>query len=599
MTRLVGAAMAALIVGLTYRLGLAVSPPSLRGSTPVLASWIVATLPQTAILGGIVSNDLAVALMSSGVLLALVKGFAVSGPRAAAWRRAVLLGLPAAVLTKFHALALLPVALAAAASRRSIGGRTRLSQALLAVLLGLAAAGWVPMTGGTQAPLVTVGGTLRNLEASVVSGLDGPGRLIVGLMQSVRFAVLTFPGVFGWGLVQGPRYLYLVGAPALATATLVGMVLSVREREVRKAGLALGLFVVALIGLLYAYAFLGWQRDFEAHGRRLYTAVAAIAVLAGLALARLPRWLGWALPVVLLAAGTQSLVAVLPRELEPPPLAVSAAAQEPAARFGEEAAVYAPQVRQDPRASEVEVRFALEKTGAARDLALALTVDTNAGRVLARQQRYPGQGRLSLSRLPPGSVVEEVWRVRAPAGEELEVGRVWLSLFNFFGGETVAASDARGEPLGTSVLLGRFVLVPEAYRPLEPDGWAGAHFGEGLRLRGFETAGCEGPVVELRLSWEALRASVLPGLSVFVHALDAGGGLVGQADGTPAAGELPPEIWPPGVPIPDERSIKVERRAERLRVGFYQPWSGRRLPVVDAGALAAGPDYVELPCTHE
>jgi hypothetical protein len=67
--------------------------------------------------------------------------------------------------------------------------------------------------------------------------------------------------------------------------------------------------------------------------------------------------------------------------------------------------------------------------------------------------------------------------------------------------------------------------------------------------------------------------------TIFVHLLDAGGKLIGQADGPPYEGGYPLRDWRPGQIIADRRPIAATG-LESIAVGIYDPDSGDRLPAV-------------------
>jgi len=79
---------------------------------------------------------------------------------------------------------------------------------------------------------------------------------------------------------------------------------------------------------------------------------------------------------------------------------------------------------------------------------------------------------------------------------------------------------------------------------------------------------------------------------VFVHLLDAEGRIVAQHDSQPQDGAYPTSVWDAGEVVADEHvlDLPVDLPAGhyRLRVGWYLPGSGDRLPVVGDG------DSVEL-----
>ena len=91
------------------------------------------------------------------------------------------------------------------------------------------------------------------------------------------------------------------------------------------------------------------------------------------------------------------------------------------------------------------------------------------------------------------------------------------------------------------------------------------------------TAVWDGAAVTVTLSWRAAGA-VTAAASIFVHAVDASGQLVGQGDGWAIAGIYPPTLWPPETIITDVRYIPLVDPPAAIRVGLYNPVGGARWP---------------------
>lgn len=101
-----------------------------------------------------------------------------------------------------------------------------------------------------------------------------------------------------------------------------------------------------------------------------------------------------------------------------------------------------------------------------------------------------------------------------------------------------------------------------------------------------------GDAFALVLTWQAERR-VDRSYKVFVHALDDAGQLVAQHDGIPGAGRRPTHSWQAGVEVTDRHGLLLPasgttRSPLHIRVGLYDPETGRRLP------LGSGRDAVGL-----
>jgi hypothetical protein len=116
---------------------------------------------------------------------------------------------------------------------------------------------------------------------------------------------------------------------------------------------------------------------------------------------------------------------------------------------------------------------------------------------------------------------------------------------------------------------------PPAAEPRQP---LDAVLGGAARLRGYSP----GPDGGLTLHWEAV-GGLDRSYHVFVHALDAGGAILAQSDGPPAAGRAPTDGWSLGDRVDDPRSMSVAPGSYRVIVGLYDPATGARLLTRDGG----------------
>jgi hypothetical protein len=106
-----------------------------------------------------------------------------------------------------------------------------------------------------------------------------------------------------------------------------------------------------------------------------------------------------------------------------------------------------------------------------------------------------------------------------------------------------------------------------------------AVFGDGeLALLGARRQGSE-----VDLTWRA-DAQPSKDYTVFVHLLDAGGGIVAQNDSLPQAGAFPTTLWRAGDVIGDVHHLAGDLSAGvRLEIGLYTTPDLRRLPVQGGG----------------
>ncbi len=118
--------------------------------------------------------------------------------------------------------------------------------------------------------------------------------------------------------------------------------------------------------------------------------------------------------------------------------------------------------------------------------------------------------------------------------------------------------------------------------------------GRTLSLLGYDralAAGQSGDAVTVTLQWQSTGPTLQP-YTVFAQLLDESGGVAGQQDNWPVAGQWPTTCWLPGERVADSYTIALspafDRDAFRLVVGLYDARTGERL------RDANGRDFVEL-----
>jgi hypothetical protein len=92
--------------------------------------------------------------------------------------------------------------------------------------------------------------------------------------------------------------------------------------------------------------------------------------------------------------------------------------------------------------------------------------------------------------------------------------------------------------------------------------------------------------LQVTLWWEAL-APLEKDYTVFVHLVDSDGQLAGTGDGPPLAGGFPTRLWRAGDGVQDAHVISLPSTLPlgeyTVMVGWYDPITGARLPVVRGG----------------
>lgn len=104
-------------------------------------------------------------------------------------------------------------------------------------------------------------------------------------------------------------------------------------------------------------------------------------------------------------------------------------------------------------------------------------------------------------------------------------------------------------------------------------------------------------LLRFSLYWRS-RAPLTTRYTVFVHAVDAQGRLLAQADGPPLGGLYPTDAWLPGQLIQDSRGLALPAGVHALLVGLYDADTVTRLPAIDASGQRLADDAVRLEIDH-
>jgi len=204
--------------------------------------------------------------------------------------------------------------------------------------------------------------------------------------------------------------------------------------------------------------------------------------------------------------------------------------------------------------------------------------------------RRPGDPRWSYAmRWDP--IVEPMERIAARIQRDAQAHhRLWFVLYKGdFGpnADLVGWLNAHLYPAGgewqKDMLYLAFVAPTGDWMSAERDD----AFEGGIRLTGarWTPQAQQGDAVALELSWSA-EGPVPTSYKVFVHAVDDTGRVIAQHDGVPAAGERPTNSWAPGEAITDRHGLLLPpgwTGTLHIRVGLYEPESGRRVRLADGG----------------
>ncbi len=444
---------------------------------------------------------------------------------------------------------------------------------------------------------------------------------LVQLLPEIPLLARSFWGAYGWGHITWPASVYIVlcgvTLPLVALAVVhlwQSWARSLRDHSVQRsllgprtegdpAMLSGTLALLWLSGIVAALVH--WMQEVEApHGRLLFPALGAWALLVGLGLRQLVayrRRIGQvvtrAVPasfVVLaaLAPGARIATTFAPPRLEPPE-EVSATCATPAdLRYSGQAQLLCAVVSPKRVAPGGQVSVTACWTALApmdRDYTVFVhLIGPQASRVMERHT-YPGLGKYPTSAWAPGKAFCDTytgevagWAV-APILYRVEVG-----LFDAETGDRLIAYDVDGRPLDPPVVGEVSVVSPDAGSS-DPARSMTAVFDDGITLTGYEGPGTAqaGDEIDVTLNWAATSTPTQDYVA-FVHLWEPGTpSPLAQDDSRPRAGWYPTSAWRAGDMIPDAHTLRLP---EDLPPGVYPLWAGLYRPVDSTRLAAYGPE---------
>lgn len=192
---------------------------------------------------------------------------------------------------------------------------------------------------------------------------------------------------------------------------------------------------------------------------------------------------------------------------------------------------------------------------------------------------WPGRGNYPTSAWRPGEVIADRYRLRlSEAAFPTQAWDLHAILFRKETGERLPV-QLNGLDTGSHLILAR-LRVPgrSPVCPEEGQLTSEVRYGAYTTLtHALITPDPKG--TRVALCWKALAP--LPGdYTVFVHALDNSGALIGTGDGPPMQGAFPTSLWRAGDIIMDEHRLPLPPEGISIAVGLYNPADGSRLPVL-------------------
>ncbi|NDJ85257.1 MAG: glycosyltransferase family 39 protein [Chloroflexi bacterium] len=417
-----------------------------------------------------------------------------------------------------------------------------------------------------------------------------------------------FYAYWGWfgGLTILGSQLFLDAMLVICVIAIVGLAVGVRSA--RESG---NWVVLGLLGIQVAVtfiSFLRWTLQTPAsQGRLLFPVIAAISTLLAAGLfylkgaIRLPSGSGvvliaplaaWAvfMPATTIAPVYQpsSPLSRLPDEANPVDARYGTirllgydVAETPVRLQGDDSDTVSITVYWQPETrSEVPLSLFIEVYGPP----IADAEPTLVGKV----DSYPDGGLRRTDEWEAGLIYEDTYQILlnnklGPYQPRFNIG--WRDHER---DERIVAQTREGTPVGAVTVRGGSVWRAQACERLPYE--SGVRFGNLATLRDYGVDGsavAPGSTVDLHLHWQ-VRGETDQNWVIFVQLIDlaAPSVLYGSGDAVPLQSWYPTSAWVEGVCFHDTYNVTVEPETPpgfyRLVVGFYDPESGRRLPVDSA-----------------
>jgi len=292
--------------------------------------------------------------------------------------------------------------------------------------------------------------------------------------------------------------------------------------------------------------------------------------------------------VVLLVMALWTVTGILPGFFAPPPRYTDVNAVHPQhpldATLGENVRLPGYDVTLEERGPTLDVTLYWQALAPlAEDYILALQlVSPVPGDTTLRlnYNSWPGHGNYPTTAWRPGEVIADRYRLRLPAADfPTQAWDLHALLFQEETGERLPV-QVNGLDAGDHLILARLRVPGHA-----PDCPEEGELISEVRFDTYTTlthawVAFDPEDTRVILCWKALAP--LPGdYTVFVHALDDAGTLVGSGDGPPMEGAFPTSLWRPGDIVLDVHDLTIQ--ASRITVGLYHPADGARLPASVGG----------------
>jgi hypothetical protein len=200
---------------------------------------------------------------------------------------------------------------------------------------------------------------------------------------------------------------------------------------------------------------------------------------------------------------------------------------------------------------------------------------------LARYDTFTGNGLYPTELWHAGDMMLDTVDITLPDNLDAPATlHAQFELYNRGSGDIMTSMDAAGN-VGAPLYAGATLLPRLTQR--DPS-QALATFGDLAHLIGYTVTEVNaGQALTVTIGWQTIQ-NATNNYAIFVHLVDADGNAVAQHDQQPLSGQFPTSRWKDGISYTDRHVLQVPQftppGSYSLAIGFYDPVSGARLPVV-------------------
>lgn len=622
--RLVSIACGAGTVWLVYELA-RLTLPAVPAAAPV-AMALTAFNPMFLFITASVNNDNLVIFLGTLMLVLIVRFWRQGW----AWRNILFLSFLCglATLTKLSGLTFVPVAALAIMLVWRREKRTLGDLIFAGLVLGM---GMVLIAGWWYARNIDLYSDPTGLNRMVdIAGHRPDSFGLDDLVEEREGFYYAYWGWFGGLTITAPSTFYDY-VTFLYSAGLIGLIWVMLNSTVRRRFFPQPLdWLPSLILLLQVLIILGgvvrWSLQTPAsQGRLLFPALGAINVLMALGIVALtavmheklwqqrgkgPLVAGLLVAPLAFYAVALPLVVIRPAYTPPPTISnLPAEVQQVDVRYGD-IRLLGYEIQSCPVTLAADGRGEIEiavywlpeaRTAVPLSFYLQLFAPSPTGEAveIAKLDSYPGRGLRRTDHWEAGKIYAETYTLAIEGASELAPfePRLKIGWRDHKTGQEIPATTRTGEVIEAVIGRGGRVVIQEAVCPMfknEVD----VPFGDLAILRGYvhdeevETGG----IFDLTLAWKVVGETDT-NYRVFVQLVDPNqpGALLGSGDNEPRAGWYPTVAWVKSDCFDDRYTVQVYPDTPpamyRLVIGFYDPITGIRLPVLDGQGAPAGDFY--------